>query len=427
MSIKYISILLFISLLFIGQAAAETKTIKLQTAGTENLADSYVDKFYPNTNYGSSSCLGLLEYTNYYMRTYIRFNLSSIPVGATINNASLFLYMSSAGSLTTTAMAYHQVNDTWTELGIKWNNQPCPGTGCNSTAESTNTTLNTIGWKAWFVTNMIVNATTNGKTNVSIFLKTAENVVNLNSYYLYSKEYPTDTTLRPYLNITYTEAEAGTTPNITSWGNNYTNNNTLSFTLPQNTNVTFNATANQTLTTCSWVGATQINCSASTFAYKLFDTTGVKYVNLSGSNTNGSTLNSVNWTIVVETAAEDTSFTVTIPVGYSYMTFEPPNSTAKYFYPNGQNSTVPFFEITNDGNIAQSFRMYLNATITNIDLYSDLDITHTSGTKVINETTDNVIVSSLASLGSQNIWMFSNFSHAIPQNTNRTLTVNSSS
>jgi len=100
--------------------------------------------------------------------------------------------------------------------------------------------------------------------------------------------------------------------NITSWGNSYTNNNTLSYTLPQNTNVTFNATANQTLTTCSWVGATQINCTADTFAYKLFDTAGTKYVNLSGSNANGSTLNTVNWTIVVEAPPAPTTFNQSI-------------------------------------------------------------------------------------------------------------------
>jgi len=111
-----------------------------------------------------------------------------------------------------------------------------------------------------------------------------------------------NTTATPELiQITFwTQAvSAGNQPNITSWGNNYTNNNTLLFTVPQNTNVTFNATANQTLTTCSWTGATQINCSADTYAYKLFDTAGTAYVNLSGSNANGSTLNSVNWTVTI--------------------------------------------------------------------------------------------------------------------------------
>jgi len=99
--------------------------------------------------------------------------------------------------------------------------------------------------------------------------------------------------------------EEANIPIIISWGNDYTNNNTLSLTVPQNTNVTFNATANQILTTCSWVGATQINCTANTFAYKLFDTAGTKYVNLSGSNANGTTSNSVNWTIQVEAGAPE--------------------------------------------------------------------------------------------------------------------------
>ncbi len=88
------------------------------------------------------------------------------------------------------------------------------------------------------------------------------------------------------------------TPNITSWGNDNTSNATLTLTVPKNTNITFNATSNQTLTGCTWIGATQINCTASTYAYKNFTSTGVQTVSITGSNVNGST-QTITWTITV--------------------------------------------------------------------------------------------------------------------------------
>lgn len=122
-----------------------------------------------------------------------------------------------------------------------------------------------------------------------------------------------NTTLTPEIIEITMEDEAaavgGDLPNFTSWGNDATNNETLSFTVERNTNVTFNGTANQTLTSCSWLGATQINCSADTYAYKLFDVAGTYYTNISGSNANGSTLNTVNWTITVQDTVPPASIT----------------------------------------------------------------------------------------------------------------------
>jgi hypothetical protein len=88
------------------------------------------------------------------------------------------------------------------------------------------------------------------------------------------------------------------TPNITSWGNDNTSNATITFSVAKNTNITFNATANQTLTGCTWTGATQINCTANTYAYKNFTSTGVQIVSIVGSNANGST-QTITWTITV--------------------------------------------------------------------------------------------------------------------------------
>ena len=89
-------------------------------------------------------------------------------------------------------------------------------------------------------------------------------------------------------------------PNITSWSNDNTYDNSLTLTVPRNTNVSFNATSNQTMTSWTWTGATQINGSSSndSYAFKNFTIAGVKTVSVYGINTNGST-QTITWTITV--------------------------------------------------------------------------------------------------------------------------------
>lgn len=84
------------------------------------------------------------------------------------------------------------------------------------------------------------------------------------------------------------------TPNVTSWGNNYTNNASLSFGAEKGW-IAFNITANQTLTGCTWTGTTQINCTA---AASNFTTAGSNTVTYQGTNANGST-QLITWTITV--------------------------------------------------------------------------------------------------------------------------------
>ena len=93
-------------------------------------------------------------------------------------------------------------------------------------------------------------------------------------------------------------------PNITSWSNSNTTNSTLSFTILRNTNITFNITANQSVTT-SWTGGTvtptKINGTGEniSFAYYNFTTAGTFTVIPSCTNANGSCTNTPTWTVTV--------------------------------------------------------------------------------------------------------------------------------
>ena len=149
------------------------------------------------------------------------------------------------------------------------------------------------------------------------------------------------------VNGTLTAPTVAGEPNITAWGNDYTNNNTLSFTLPKNTNGTFNATANQSVTT-TWTGTaspTKINGTDSTksYAFKNFTSIGTYTVIASCSNTNGSCLNSITWTVTVTGLGG-----ITVD-GYVFNILEVPIQNARIDLDSGYDFTDAngYYEFTN--------------------------------------------------------------------------------
>jgi hypothetical protein len=165
-------------------------TIKLQTADTENLEDTYVDSGYADINYGSANNLDALSS----QWIYIKFNLTKVPSGQTINSANLSLYDYS--TTYATVFVYEVSNQTWIEETNTWNNKPSVGSSIGSKTVS-------LTWVFWNVTSWVSNQYNAGNSNVSFMLNSSF------SEYFYSKEY-TNTALRPYLNITYTD----TTPPV---------------------------------------------------------------------------------------------------------------------------------------------------------------------------------------------------------------------
>jgi len=178
--------------------------------------DAYVASAFPNTNYGSSAELDVKGLSTIKLNSYLNFNISSIPINQAIDAAALCLYMfSDTGSHTISA--YH-VYSNWTESTITWNNQPC-GTNfdnsanCNLTAESSlsNNGSQDGTWQCWNVKNMIEKQYTENNKNISVALRTEDNINYMDSFY--SKEY-SNSSLWPYINITYHILDS-TAPNLT--------------------------------------------------------------------------------------------------------------------------------------------------------------------------------------------------------------------
>ena len=118
----------------------------------------------------------------------------------------------------------------------------------------------------------------------------------------------------------------------------------------------------------------------------------------------------------------DTTFTVSLPIGYTYPSFHPPNSTATNYPPEGQNDSQEFFNVTNTGNVNLDIRMQLNATVSTITLKADSD-NNSDGAKEVN-TTLVTIYANLLQGGYANIWLWSDFDHTPEQTANRTVYIN---
>jgi len=179
--------------------------------GQGTAPDAYIWEKSPDTNYGSDTYLELGGKFGKAQRSIIRFDLSSLPAGSTVTSAKLYLYFYAATGSPNFNIGAHRVNHGapnyetgWTEAGVTWNkydgtnNWGTAGGDFNAAATDTiYVPYSTKGWYSWDVT-----SDCDALEERSWILKTDGET----SYYYqdyYSKEYTGDTSLRPYLEVTY--------------------------------------------------------------------------------------------------------------------------------------------------------------------------------------------------------------------------------
>lgn len=115
-------------------------TLVLQPDGTNGI-DSYVNNANPTTNYGTSTDLQWGQPTTNVCRSYIKFDLSSIPPASTIISATLELnrWAWTGGGAGEPYDRVYRVTSSWDEGAITWNVQP---------SWSTDTIMGTIPYVA---------------------------------------------------------------------------------------------------------------------------------------------------------------------------------------------------------------------------------------------------------------------------------------
>ena len=114
------------------------------------IADSWVELTNPNTDHGSDQTIhakvvwdeGKGIATNL-RRSYLKFDLSSIPPWMMITSAKLHLYRTTCED---NIPSVYSTTDNWTENGITWNNQPGPG------ALENNSGIASGSWIEWDIT-----------------------------------------------------------------------------------------------------------------------------------------------------------------------------------------------------------------------------------------------------------------------------------
>jgi hypothetical protein len=146
--------------------AAVSVTLSSLTTLTP-LADAYVrDGSFATTNYGAAADLQSKDdvTSGYSRRSFLKFDLTSVPAGITNARLRLFSGVAPAGQVAVQAFA---VTDTsWTEAALTWNNQPAAAAALATTQISAVSGL----WFEWDVTAYVQSQKSAGHNLISLVL-----------------------------------------------------------------------------------------------------------------------------------------------------------------------------------------------------------------------------------------------------------------
>ncbi len=125
MRLKRLVVVLLISFLMISSFSI----LPVKSAHTSLLypaADSWVEAEYPNGNHGSETSLRVKSDART-RRSYLRFDLNSVPNGKSITSVKLYLYCTYKDQHSSVELYMHETGDNWDEASITWNNAPAVG------------------------------------------------------------------------------------------------------------------------------------------------------------------------------------------------------------------------------------------------------------------------------------------------------------
>jgi hypothetical protein len=113
-------------------------------------ADSYADQENPNSSHGGVELLKVRSSEAGNARTYVFFNISTIPPGASVLRAKLLLYLSKKPASNRTYLCYH-LTSAWDEGSLAWSKRP----ESTSTFAASSIVPTNPGWVVWDVTDQV--------------------------------------------------------------------------------------------------------------------------------------------------------------------------------------------------------------------------------------------------------------------------------
>jgi len=177
-------------------AAESTKTLQ---PGAEGI-DTGVESAYSTSNYALWPFTGIGNSASTIVRTYIKFDLSSIPANARVFDADLKLYQYDTIGTENFTIELLKINNSWDESTICWDLQP---TRSSDPIISSSITAGATTWEYWDIDTLVQGWLDGTITNYGMMLKdTDESSVNTIAYF-FTSDYITDTTKCPKLEIDY--------------------------------------------------------------------------------------------------------------------------------------------------------------------------------------------------------------------------------
>ncbi len=161
--------------------------------------DAYIYQT-PDGGNGSRNYLRVGYYSDYgFYCALLKFDISSIPAGSTINSATFYMYYySHTGSTSSKKFYVSRAEGSWNEGGVKWSTRSLYR---NPTASKT-ISGGSYGWKSWSISNLVdewVNGTYGNDGLIVRWL--SESGSSNNRYQVRSEE---SGSYRPYLVVDYT-------------------------------------------------------------------------------------------------------------------------------------------------------------------------------------------------------------------------------
>lgn len=119
---RFLSVICLITFIFL----APVGDCRAQTVICPCVADTMVASEYPYTNYGYVNYWGAGTYAEYdcTMRSFVRFNLSAIPVNATVIEVWFYGWVSLTENNRDYDYYFYVVTEDWQEMIVTWDNQP---------------------------------------------------------------------------------------------------------------------------------------------------------------------------------------------------------------------------------------------------------------------------------------------------------------
>ena len=124
-------VLMFVALfMLIGGFSILYSSAATSTITVTPIEDSFVDKTNPNTNYNCAEgarCSRIIKAKKDSYTSYLKFKVDQIPAGATVKSVTLSMVVLDKSISSGIISKVANDNNTWTETGITWANQPGVG------------------------------------------------------------------------------------------------------------------------------------------------------------------------------------------------------------------------------------------------------------------------------------------------------------